>query len=452
MTMLPVLDASLRLSHDEVTLESIKYFKRKSMSIKQLYLLSFCVYLSVSIFTFMIYAAMPAIIAKEGLGAKFSGLIFMSMIPFMLSFFYAGFIESFRKNSPRNFKILMCGCNLILVLCYFVLSFFSITKDFYIILSLFFIMNVFCSFSIVSLNGVGIEQSDKNQKVTLNSIMLLASGLGGVIGIILSLVFYDKFGFRICNIFLGIIILILSIPLFFIHYPSKDSKINQSIINTLKSKQNWRNILILILLIFPLVLNNSMSSTLLTYLGFSMSIVGILSGILSSLSLLIASPLIYLLIKHFRFHNALNLVLIFEVLLFAFMATNMLIWQSHLFIIIGLFLAGLCFGGQFIFCYTLGMRWCEDSKQSGVDFSFLRMSENAGFIIAGVIAAQIVGIFISNINDIKGLDSISLESIFTQSGFDINLGKAYASLFGLSSLFGLFGLILSVFSSKNIKD
>ncbi|MWV69067.1 MFS transporter [Helicobacter saguini] len=421
------------------------------MNIKQLYILSFCVYLIVSIFTFMLYTALPAMIAKEGLSPQYSGLVFMSMLPFMLSFFYSGFIESFRKRKKSALKILMCGCNLALGLLYFLIAFLDLINDFYIILGIFVIMNILCSCSIVCLNGVGIEQSNRNQKITLNTIMLLASGLGGAIGIILSLIIYDKFGFRICNIFLGFSILISCLPLFRLYYVDSIKFIPQKILNTLKSKKSWKNILSLILLIFPLVLNNSMSSTLLIYLGFEVSVVGILSGILSSLALVIASPLMYSFIRFCGFYNALKITLIFEVLLFTFMALNMVLWQSHLYIIITLFLASLCFGAQFIFCYTLGMRWCEDSSQSGVDFSFLRMSENAGFIIAGIIASQIVGIFVANINDIKSLDSINLSSIsliFTHKGIDNNLSKAYFYIFILSAIFALLGLI----SIKGVKN
>lgn len=423
------------------------------MGISQLYVLSFCIYMAVSIFTFMLYGAMPALFAKVGLPPQYSGYLYISLLPFMISFLYASFIESYRKKSSLAFKWLVCLAQCLLGLCFFALAFLDLYNDFIAVFCIFILMSFICSFSIVALNGVSIEESSSSQKAKLNAVMLIASGVGGVIGIMLCLILCEYFSFAFCFCVLGVIVILSSIPLFALHYPLAINLHKQSVIQSLMTKVNWYRMFILIMLIFPLTLSISMSSALLVYIGFDLQIVGILSGILNCLALLVASPLAYALIRRLGLLVALRIVLLGEMILFVLLSMNMQIWQSHFVIVCGLFLAGLCFGAQFIFCYTIGMQWCEDSTQSGVDFAFLRMSENAAFIIAGVLASQILGIFISNFENLHHAEqytqipiTLFFSYLLAHNGVDSHVGQGYMWLFGVSAMF----LAIALYISKNI--
>ena len=145
------------------------------MSISHLYILSFSIYIAVSTFTFMLYGAMPALLARENIPPQYAGFIFLSMLPFMLSFFYSPFIESFRKKNKANFKLLITFSQVGLSVGMFTLAFLDIANDFWLVFALFVVINTFCSLSIIALNAVGIEQSSSAQKPKLNAIMLVGS-------------------------------------------------------------------------------------------------------------------------------------------------------------------------------------------------------------------------------------------------------------------------------------
>ncbi len=74
------------------------------MSIKDIYRLSFSLYVIISLFSFMVYAALPAIMAKNNVPPQDIGLLFMAFLPFPLRFFYSGFIESYRKKILKTFR------------------------------------------------------------------------------------------------------------------------------------------------------------------------------------------------------------------------------------------------------------------------------------------------------------------------------------------------------------
>ncbi|RDU61290.1 hypothetical protein [Helicobacter sp. MIT 14-3879] len=417
------------------------------MKTSTLYTLSFSVYIAVSIFSFCLYGSMPALLAKAQMPPQTFSYVYLALLPFILSFFYSGFVESYRKKSPLSFKMLAVCAQCGISVCFFILALLDMADNVHCIFALFTLMSLFASVAIISLNGVGIEKTSAAQKPRLNTIMLIASGLGGIIGVIVCLMLCEWFSFSVAMLVLGSAILLFTLPLLMLHYPLSVGTHKQSIIKTLKNAANWRDISALILIVFPLTLSSSTSSALFVYLGFDLQLVGILSGVLNCLALLIASPLVYLLIQKLGFINALRTVLIFEMLMFIVLALNMQLWQSHLLIVGGLFLEGLCFGGQFIFLYTLGMRWCEDSQQSGVDFSFLRLSENAAFILSGVLASQILGLFIQDIESLNAQPSIPLSEflphILTHFGVAPEVGLGYMSIFSLSAIFVLFGLWLT---------
>lgn len=462
---------------------------------KRLYVVSFCVYVVVSIFTFLIYGAMPAILAKNGISPREIGLLYMAFLPFSLSFFYSGFVESFRKKYARGFQIInsvgVIGIGLLL----FFSSALDLSEHFTLCIVACFLMSVLSANMLIALNGVAVEQTTSAQKPIINTIMLIACGLGGLIGIVVALIIFDFFGWSMANIVLGVFTLLFGVPILLIKITHTDSKVHDnSILKALKNKRLWAQFFILTSFLLPLVLTNSMSSALFVYMGFSLYVVGFLSGFLQISALLLAAPVAYFFIKFFGFKKALILALASEACVLVLLALNMWVWQSHFLVIILMLLNALFFGSQFVFMYSVGMRWCEGSTQSGVDLSFLRTSENIGFVVAGLVASQIIGLFVSEeklaslqgenmeasaessvdsaVNVESGADSIAgadslagsnaessfswindafatLQEIFNQSGIDSAVANGYGWVFVLGAVIAVLSVVI-VKKSKTI--
>lgn len=141
----------------------------------QIYAISFGVYGVVSVFTLMIYGALPAIAAKNGLPPQQIGLLYLSMIPFMLSFFYSGLVESYRKKHACNFERLCLTLGAVSILGFVLLGAVCTPSDILLMSVVFGAMCLLGACAIISLNAIAIEQTSADKKVALNTIMLLAS-------------------------------------------------------------------------------------------------------------------------------------------------------------------------------------------------------------------------------------------------------------------------------------
>lgn len=160
----------------------------------------------------------------------------------------------------------------------------------------------------------------------------------------------------------------------------------------------------------------------------------------------VGSPLAYFFIRILGFRRAFIALLGFCVVVFVGLVLNMWLWQNHAFIVLGLAGVSVYFCALFVLAYSLGMRWCEGSTQSGVDFSFLRSAENACFVIGGVVASQILGIFIAQ----EKLDSLSSHSsdfiglslceVLGKGGIESSVANGYGVLFCASLLFAIIAL------------
>lgn len=426
------------------------------MNIKDIYRLSFSLYVIISLFSFMVYAALPAILAKNNVPPQDIGLLFMAFLPFHLSFFYSGFIESYRKKHPKNFQRCYRYCTFGIFILLLATAVLNPQNDIIAICILFFIMSVLSAMVLICLNAIAVENTTSKQKNNVNTIMLIASGLGGTIGIVGTLFVYDTYGWFATLIMLSLVVLIFSALAFNLKGEVKiDMTSKDSVLKALKNKSLWLYMGILICFVLPLVLCASMSSPLFVYIGLDLQSVGLLSGLLNCVACLFASPLVLCIIKILGFRKALIATLVFETILMLIMTLNMQLWQNHFLIFITLFFNGLCFGGQFVFMYSMGMRWCESSSQCGVDFSFLRTSENLSFIIAGLIASQIIGVFV----DSQKLDRLNngelrdshiqannfmdyIKDVFTYSGLDSAVANGYALIFSLACAICVFSIII----------
>ncbi len=232
-------------------------------------------------------------------------------------------------------------------------------------------MSVLSAMVLICLNAIAVENTTSKQKNNVNTIMLIASGLGGTIGIVGTLFVYDTYGWFATLIMLSLVVLLFSALAFNLKGEVKiDMTSKDSVLKALKNKSLWLYMGILICFVLPLVLCASMSSPLFVYIGLDLQSVGLLSGLLNCVACLFASPLVLFAIKILGFRKSLIGTLIFETILMLIMALNMQLWQNHFLIFITLFFNGLCFGGQFVFIYSMGMRWCESSNQCGVDLVF----------------------------------------------------------------------------------
>lgn len=384
----------------------------------QIYPISFGVYGVVSVFTLMIYGALPAIAAKNGLPPQQIGLLYLSMIPFMLSFFYSGLVESYRKKHARNFKRLCLTLGAVSILGFVLLGAVCTPSDILLMSVVFGAMCLLGACAIISLNAIAIEQTSADKKVALNTIMLLASSTTES------------------------------------NTNHIDTKSTHSILKTLKTPRLWWQLGFLCACMLPITLANTTSTMLLVYIGFSLQVVGIFSAILNCAIMFAGSPLAYLFIRALGFRRAFMALLGFCVVVFVGLVVNMWLWQNHAFIVLGLAGVSVYFCALFVFAYSLGMRWCEGSTQSGVDFSFLRSAENACFVVGGVLASQILGLFIAQ-EKLDSLSShssdfigISLYEFLEKSGIESSVANGYGVLFCASLLFAIVALGIVVCNKK----
>ncbi|MGX2971927.1 MFS transporter [Helicobacter sp. T3_23-1059] len=468
----------------------------------KLYSISFSVYSIISIFTLMIYGALPAIMAKDGIAPQEIGLLYLTMIPFMLSFFYSGLVEIWRKKHAHNFKILCLALGLVSAVSFIALGAFASPQDIGLLCVAFMVMCLLGACAIISLNAIAIEQTSADKKVSLNTIMLLASGVGGIMGIIVALIIYEKYGFSVACFVMAFFVALLCVP--FVRMssngqygnlrgvnseispansakiatnatnyaidssPSKDSlhfkdscHSKDSILQTLKSLSLWGWLGFFCLCMLPIALANTTSTMLLVYIGFSLDVVGIVGGVINCVAMFVGAPLAYLLIRIFGFRPAFITLLAFCACVFLLLLANMWLWQNHALILLGLACIGVYMCALCVFMYSLGMRVCESSAQSGVDFSFLRSAENACFVIGGVIASQILGIFIAQdtieaLSSGEGHSHHSRETYFDGADFgsadfgsagldsgDSSVASAESSLSGVSEALADFSEVLA---------
>ena len=440
----------------------------------QIYAISFSVYGVVSIFTLMIYGALPAIAAKNGLPPQQIGLLYLSMIPFMLSFFYSGLVEVYRKSTLRNFKRLCLALGAVSILGFVLLGVACVPSDILLMSVIFGVMCLLGACAIISLNAIAIEQTSADKKVALNTIMLLASGVGGVLGIVLALFVYEEFGFSVACYAMAICVAVLCVPFVLMGSGGRygnakpntnstaesntiDTKSTPSILKTLKTPRLWWQLGFFCACMLPITLANTTSTMLLVYIGFSLQVVGIFGAILNCAIMFVGSPLAYLFIRALGFRRAFMALLGFCVVVFVGLVANMWLWQNHAFIVLGLAGVSVYFCALFVFMYSLGMRWCEGSTQSGVDFSFLRSAENACFVVGGVLASQILGLFIAKekLDSLISSDVVGdfallsfLGEILQKSGIESSVANGYGVLFCASLLFGIIALSIVVWDKK----
>lgn len=160
--------------------------------------------------------SIPIILRSQGEQVTvISWLLYIKSIAWMGQFFYAPIVESFQKiRTYGTFNILLSS-NILVIACFIFLSF-SSPKNFYSLAIFEFVTSLCLSVSSVALNGLAINVIKVGHFAFANSLRILLNGLGKVTGGGLALIVFYQLGWVITNGMLLGIILVLTLPLFFI--------------------------------------------------------------------------------------------------------------------------------------------------------------------------------------------------------------------------------------------
>lgn len=172
------------------------------------------------------FGAIPAILGTNGVKMEVIGSIYMLGLFWVVKFLWAPFIDKYSLfNSKNHYKSWLYSVQVLLAITMFICAFFSITEHFIVSLCLIALINFFSSLQDIAVDGLVLNNIDKNELEYANSMQTIGTFMGSMLGLVLPLISYDIYSWKVTLIILSILVLLPIILLY--NFNEKPKKVIQ---------------------------------------------------------------------------------------------------------------------------------------------------------------------------------------------------------------------------------
>ncbi|PHM56614.1 MFS transporter [Xenorhabdus sp. KK7.4] len=404
--------------------------KRSSHQISLLFLTLAGVYTIQSTISMVTLQSMPAFLRSHGVTQDKIGLLYLLMLPWACKFLWAPIVERYRKSGSgdnHSRHIMLCGTFLIFLL-FCLMSLAKPAEHMPLIILALFLITFSLTIVDTTTDGQAIDRLPTQYRPWSNVMQVGGGYLGTMIGSGLFLYLISLYGWHIGTSVLAIVILLMSLPIFFTRKTPEKKKPDEANITTSPSLRSAlhrspvKQALILILLcMIGTRLSLAMFSPFLIDHGVDLTQLGIIAASGGALAGLFGVMSGGIIVRKFGAVQTLLGVMLLECLVFAGMFWLAQQSKTSVFLLSSAYiLITLINATKFVALYTQMMSLAA-SNQSGVDFALMQSADMSIAIISSMLGGLIV----------------------TKAG--------YSSLFALASIFTLVGLFWTLHKCRDLQ-
>ncbi|MGH1427155.1 MAG: MFS transporter [Arenicella sp.] len=353
------------------------------------------VYTSQSVFSAVIFMALPSILRDSDTDLDSIGLLYLLMLPWALKVFWSPMVERYRLNvhaQSRSRKMILIG-QALLVFCLFVSIYIDPSESFMVLVYFLAIATVIAATVDIVCDGFAIEQLKSTHRSWGNVMQVGGGYVGMMMGAGLFLVILDSYSWKIAMMFIVIMVVLLTMPAMLIQEPKRistkknlDALLRPALLNALKRPQILWSILIVILFQFGLRIILSTLPPFLVDQAFSLTLIGLVSGLMGTVVSLVGVILAGMLINAFGVKNVLTKLIVAQLLIYVcFFLVSLSSNISETLLIVLLVSNSLVIGASFVALYTAMMNWSSLS-QAGVDFSLFQSIDATLLVLLGFVS------------------------------------------------------------------
>lgn len=359
---------------------------------KRLLTLLMGVYTLQSVFGALSFQSLPGILRKEGVGTDQIGLIYLLLLPWVLKFLWAPWLERARKKSvTANGQLLRRG-NLLIVAGTIGLAVFRPADHLQLLFIAMFVLAIVAASVDIVIDGYATDSLAESQRPYGNMAQIGGGYLGSIIGGGLFLILVDQFGWRLS-------ILILLPMIIWLVWPLRRVPEVQITLESNEEQPSlraaWRRPIILgvatvVFYQIGLRLAFSMLMPFFVDRGVALADIGFIVAFGSSIASLLAVFISGLLVKQFGEYRLMVIMLALQVpVYFACYFSSQSERLSTLTAAALLIAVAAVSAASFVALYTAMMRWAS-GKQSGVDFSLFQCADVTTAMLSGIAAGWVV--------------------------------------------------------------
>lgn len=259
-----------------------------------------CLYMSQSLPAAFFSQTIPVFLRQQGVSLQFIGLLSLLILPQVLRFLWAPWVDSYGRTKRGHYKLWIVGAQSVMVVLLIICSFFNLKTDFPYIIAILLVLYIAIATQDIATDALAIGLLDERERGIGNGIQIGANSLGAILGGGVLLLLLENFGWQKSVVNLAIAIAMLAIPIY-LHRetftpiaPQVNKWGNIRSFLSLSANRDW----LLAICIFGMSLGMTLPMTkmLLVDRGWSLTEIGVLMGVVghtvSCVSALVAGTIV----------------------------------------------------------------------------------------------------------------------------------------------------------------
>lgn len=366
--------------------------KTNNKEIVWIFVACISLFLTIGVVSAFTAQSIPMILRSNGRDITDIGwLLYIKSIAWMAQFLYSPFVERYRRAKSHRTRTILIVSNILIFLGLVFLSLTSPSN--FIYLGLFeFVTSFALSVSAIGLSGLMIDKLKNFAYV--NALRMFSNGLGMAIGGGASLVVFYHYGWRVSNLALTAIIIVLTLPLFFLQANSKpmENPNEISLFKSFKSITFRKNIYLLIFCQIGIAPFIYIASSYFVDKNISLNTIGAVQATYGAGVMMISGILGGMIVKFIGSKKSFLLFLGVDFIMLLVYLYSDFYEASETFLLILLVINSLAEFTKYVAIYSLSMEFSR-GPQAGVDFSLFSSLSVILFAILGVVGSYLVKYF-----------------------------------------------------------
>ncbi len=343
---------------------------------------------------------LPAIMRSEGISTSHIGLFYLAMLPWVLKFLWAPYLEHQRKQGRYFFKhaVIIISAQFLIICTLVFLAGTASINHLEVVFASVLMLTLISTFADITADGLAVDQLPAKQRYLGNIMQVGGSYLGAVFGGGVFIYLTSFISWQYALFTLAALVLLMSLPTFSL-FRIKNHESNPLEHGKPSLKKALKNPLVrvgLLLVATSQIGTRGTLSMMMPFLfdqGISLENLGVLvagGGVITGVA---GALLGGWLVKQFSAVKSLLLLLVIEAIIF----TLLLLFSSQLMsfdwgLQILYVINSLAAAAKFVALYTLMMEFAH-GEQSGVDFTIFQSMDMLVAIVMAIVCGSIIAHF-----------------------------------------------------------
>jgi MFS transporter, PAT family, beta-lactamase induction signal transducer AmpG len=173
-----------------------------------------CLYISQSLPAAFFSQTIPVFLRQQGVSLEFIGLLSLLILPQVLRFLWAPWVDSYGRTKRGHYKLWIIGAQSVMLVLLIICSLFNLKTDFPYIIAILLVLYVAIATQDIATDALAIGLLEERERGIGNGIQIGANSLGAILGGGVLLLLLENFGWQKSVVNLAIAISLLAIPIY----------------------------------------------------------------------------------------------------------------------------------------------------------------------------------------------------------------------------------------------